>query len=135
MTYDDAGWHTDSVVDLGLPLAAAGTHIAMFMAWLVLHDLATEDQSTRGRGLRDRSVTPGQYLSSDCCGEIDPFMLNDTGNAFTKAAYRSYLGAYLGIPVIASLDSSYEAPDSWQTYDAVAEEIDRLFRMWRSGGD
>ena len=36
MTYDDAGWHQDSVGEHGLDPDCTATHIGMFFAWLVL---------------------------------------------------------------------------------------------------
>ena len=131
MTYDDAGWHTDSVKDLGLPEEAAGTHISMFMAWLALHDLVSEKSAARARGLRDRSITPDRYLFDSCCGEINAGWLNETGREFTAAAYKHYLAMYEYFPPVAAFDSTYETPASWETYDAIAGEIDGLFHEWR----
>ncbi|MFB7875151.1 hypothetical protein ACFC06_07845 [Nocardia sp. NPDC056064] len=132
MTYDDASWHSDSVHDLGLDPEAAGTHIAMYMAWLVLHDQATAEMTARAGGLRDRSITPGSFLFDQCAGEIDSSMLTESGAAFTAATYRMYLGAYEYIPGVAAYDPMYSAPDSWEIYDAVAPEITQLHRDWLS---
>jgi hypothetical protein len=132
MTYDDAGWHRDSVAELDLPESAAGTHIGMFMVWLVLHGLVTEEQRVSVRGLFDRSITPGEYLFEACCGEINSAMLNETGDAFTKAAYDTYGEAYESLPSDAAYHSSYAVPDSWETYDLISPSIDRLFAQWRS---
>ncbi|BDU05857.1 hypothetical protein GV791_06905 [Nocardia cyriacigeorgica] len=130
MTYDDAEWHCDSVSEFDLPGEAAGTHIGIFMAWLVLHDLASPEYAQRGWVLHARTSTPGEFLFASCCGQIDPGMLTVTGNAFIDDAYRAYLRMYDNIPEVAIHDNMYAAPDTWQLYDAVAQEIDGLFQEW-----
>ncbi|MFV8165502.1 hypothetical protein ACNQVK_25980 [Mycobacterium sp. 134] len=130
MTYDDAGWHYDTAIENGLQPAAAGTHIGMFMAWLALHGMAQPDYAPSE--LHERTITPGEYLRRHCVAQIDPFMLTDTGNAFTSAAYRPYLRQYRDVPAVARHDSTYETPDTWDTYDEVAVLIDALYAEWRS---
>ena len=39
MKYDDASWHSVDDLPGRLPSKAAGTHIAMFVAWAMLHGL------------------------------------------------------------------------------------------------
>jgi hypothetical protein len=94
--------------------------------------LPTEEQRVRVRGLFDRSITPGEYLFEACCGEINSAMLDETGDAFTKAAYDTYGEAYESLPSDAAYHSSYAVPDSWETYDLISPSIDRLFAQWRS---
>lgn len=131
MTYDDAGWHYDSVGEHGLPLDNAATHIGMFFAWLALHHMVDPEYEDLAP-LLSRSVTPGQFLLRRCCGEINASMLTPPGAAFTEAAYRSYLKAYDYIPAIAVYDVGYAAPDSWDVHDAVAPELDEAYRIFQS---
>ncbi|BBZ15130.1 DUF7832 domain-containing protein [Mycobacterium branderi] len=129
MTYDDASWHHDSVIENGLEAHHAATHIGMFFAWLAHHDMV--DPSFRDVSpLIDRTVTPGRFLIDHCCGEIDEFMLTKRGAAFTAAAYGPYAKAYDRIPEVARHDVSYAAPDSWELYDAVAPQIDEAYRLF-----
>lgn len=130
MTYDDAGWHHDSAIENGLAPAAGGTHIGMFMAWLALHGMAQPDYAPTE--LRARRITPGEYLRRHCVDQIDPFMLTDNGNAFASAAYRAYLRRYRDVPAVARYDSTYETPDTWDTYDDVSALIDALHADWCS---
>jgi hypothetical protein len=100
VTYDDASWHVDSVLEHGLDPSCAATHIGMFFAWLA------------NRGL------------------VDPFMLTSAGALFKAAAYDAYLRNYKYIPAVArGGDPSYVAPDTWELYDAVAPAIDRAYRL------
>ena len=131
MTYDDAGWHWDSVRELDLDDTAASTHIGMFMTWLALHDLAESDYNPAE--LHTRSITPGEYLRQHCVDQIDPSMLTDVGNAFIEAGYGIYLKWYRYVPAVARNGERYGEPDTWETYDEVAQMIDELYAEWRSG--
>ncbi|MUM18132.1 hypothetical protein FZI91_03230 [Mycobacterium sp. CBMA271] len=131
MTYDDAGWHYDSVGDLGLPYEAASTHIGMFMAWLALHDMLSPAQTDGLSELSGRLITPGEYLRDHCVNQIDPFMLNSEGNAFAEAMYKTYLKRYGGLPALSSYGSTYEASDTWLLYDEVDELMMQLYGQWK----
>ncbi len=130
MTYDDAEWHYDSVRELDLDVSAASTHIGMFMAWLALHDMTQSDRNPAE--LRSRTITPGDYLRQYCVNQIDPFMLTETGNAFAEAGYGIYLTSYRNVPAIARHGQRYGEPDTWETYDEVAQMIDEMYAEWRS---
>lgn len=131
VTYDDAGWHYDTVGEHGLPLDNAATHIGMFFAWLA-HNRMVDPGYEDVAPLLNRSVTPGRFVLQHCCGEINESMLTPPGAAFTEAAYSAYLKAYDYIPTIAAYDVSYAAPDSWDVYDAVAPELDEAYRIFAS---
>lgn len=131
MTYDDAGWHYDTVSEHGLDHSCAATHIGMFFAWLAHHGYVERDKIDI-TSLLDRSETPGEFLRNHCAGEIDAFMLTAQGAAFAENAYGTYLRTYDNIPEIARYPVSYAAPDTWSTYDAVAPVIDEAYREFSS---
>ena len=126
MTYDDASWHHDSVLEHGLDGACAATHIGMFFAWLADHGMV-DPQRIDVTALVVRNTTPGRFLLSRCAGEIDQFMLTPGGAAFTAAAYDPYLCGYQYIPQISRYTPSYAAPDTWDTYGAVSPTIDEAY--------
>ncbi|WP_331758670.1 hypothetical protein OG225_41020 (plasmid) [Nocardia sp. NBC_01377] len=144
MTYDDSGWHTDSTSELGLAPAAAATHIGMFYAWAVARDLHSPTVLVWGAPepeprpelelLRTRAKTPGRYLLDHCCGELNVGDLNARGQAFAAAAYGPYLRAYGFVPEVARYETIYHAPDTWETYDAVAGLLDEAWAEWRQFG-
>lgn len=131
MTIDDAGWHYDTCTEHDLDYSCAATHIGMFFAWLAHHDLTAPDKIDI-TSLQDRSVTPGAFLLAHCVGEISGFMLTPAGLAFSKATYRAYLGVYRRIPEIACHPVTYAAPDTWETYDAVAPAISEAYAVFRA---
>jgi hypothetical protein len=131
MSYDDASWHFDSVLEKGLDKDCAATHIGMFFAWLAnrgMVDPNFQDVSP----LVDRTVAPGRFLLDRCCGEIDEFMLTQAGAEFTAATYRTYLSSYQDIPAVAEYDESYAAADSWELYEAVAQALDEAYGLFKS---
>lgn len=134
MTYDDAGWHQDTVGEHDLDPDCAATHIGMFFAWLAHNDLV-DTERTNTAPLLARSITPGKFLIDHCCGEINSADVTPRGAAFCEAAYRQYLRVYDAIPEIARYEVSYAAPDTWETYDAVAPVIQEAYEIYRHGGN
>ncbi|TCJ94321.1 hypothetical protein [Nocardia alba] len=140
MTYDDRGWHSDSTSELGLDTDAGATHIGIFYAWAVANDLHSPTVPVWGEpeqqprpelvALFNRTTTPGRYLLDHCCGELNLGDLNPRGRAFADAAYRAYLGAYEYVPEIARHETIYHAPDTWETYEAVAPLLDEAWTEW-----
>ncbi|WP_396908026.1 hypothetical protein [Mycolicibacterium sp.] len=126
MTYDDAGWHYDTVSEHGLDYSCAATHIGMFFAWLAHHGLVNTAEVDIAP-LLDRAATPGAFLLSHCCGEIDACMLTAQGASFCEAAYGPFMRMYDMIPEIARYPVIYAAPDTWSIYDAVAPVIDEAY--------
>ncbi|MFF2087794.1 hypothetical protein ACFVVM_28785 [Nocardia sp. NPDC058176] len=141
MTYDDCSWHSDTTSELGLDGDAAATHIGMFYAWAVANNLHSPTMAIWGEpgertrpelaALFNRTKTPGRYLLDHCCGELNLSDLNPRGQAFTAAAYPQYLRAYGYIPEIARHETIYHAPDTWDTYEAVAPLLDEAWAEWR----
>jgi hypothetical protein len=41
--YDDASWHYGGDFPKGLPQKAGATHIGMFLAWMILNGLSSEE--------------------------------------------------------------------------------------------
>ncbi|MFW0795113.1 hypothetical protein AAFP30_14975 [Gordonia sp. CPCC 205515] len=134
MHYDDAEWHTDSVIDLGLEQSAAATHIGMFLTWAALHNMIATTLSDHNEVIdaaRHRLVTPGVIAEKYFVSQICSFMLNDHGNRFAKDAYRAYLNALERFPVVARCETTYHLPDTWDTYDEMAPYFDELYAVWR----
>ncbi|WP_241473848.1 DUF7832 domain-containing protein [Mycolicibacterium neoaurum] len=129
MPIDDAGWHYDTCSEHELDYTCAGTHIGIFLAWLAYHSL-TESDSVDFSPLLNRSITPGAFLMQHCCGEISGFLLTAEGLAFGNASYRTYLNVLDRIPEIARYPVTYAAPDTWETYDAVAPVISEIYQMY-----
>ena len=70
MKYDDASWHYGGDFPAELPRSAGATHIGVFVAWALLHGLAGDihlrEFSEPLAQLRERKITPGQFLIDAC---------------------------------------------------------------------
>ena len=141
MKYDDASWHYEGDFPDDLPPEAGATHIGMFLAWALLHGFAgeihNEDFPETLEQLRQRTITPGEFLIRACDEKFTDEDLSDEGNAFA--------GFYFGSPdqSVSYLDdyestlgekgkSLYYIADTWQNYDRLAPVIQKRFDGWRA---
>jgi hypothetical protein len=139
MVYDKAKWHSDGNFPKGLPSENGGTHIGIFLAWAINHGMAgpdlVADAVAQIEALRLRQTTGRSILFRQLDGVLSDEDLNDDGNAFAAKYYKQYMGEYDRL-IRKELPSAYHAADDWQTYDRVAEMIDRRhaeFRQSRGG--
>jgi hypothetical protein len=141
MTYDDAEWHSDTIAELDLPEEAASTHIGMYYAWARARGLASGTHLEHGVDgevpdgtlhlLDERAMTPGAYAEAHLAGQLDVSAFTPEGQAFTDAAYPTYLDAYDRISAVISSENMYAAPDTWLLYNAVEPVLDELYAQWR----
>lgn len=144
MKYDDAGWHYGGQFPADLPPEAGSTHIGMFLAWCLLHDLgAAEPVADVGGGagqLRERTLTPGGFLRERCDEKFLDVFLDAEGNAFARAYYGGaddddpcYVRDYQELFGVAGGDV-YRVPDTWESYDRLAGRVDQRHREWVAAG-
>jgi len=141
---DRVDWHSGGDFPADLPPDCGGTHIGIFLAWLIhnglqgeLHD---EESPEELAAVRARRMTGREFLFRACDGKFWQDDLNDEGNAFAADYYtgeggRGY-GDYIGDyeqALAAELPSLYHVEDTWANYDAIAPVISRRYAMWRAG--
>lgn len=82
-----------------------------------------------------RETTGPQFLLDDWDGKLAEDMLDETGDAFTRAYYpEHYLDDYAkALHVGQHDDALYRVEDSWDNYDRVARVLDARFEAWRGG--
>ncbi len=142
MKYDDASWHYDGDFPSDLPTDAGATHIGMFVAWCMLHEMAgelhTDEFPQELEALKERRITPGQFVISACDEKFTDEELTDEGNAFAAAYYGEAgdSGQYVtdyeetlsrGEPTL------YHIEDSWKNYDKLSPVIAQRFAEWKEG--
>ena len=143
MKYDDASWHYGGDFPEDLPEEAGATHIGIFLAWMILNGLASdellEEVEESVTALRDRKTTGAAILMNDLDEKLSDADFNDEGNAFAIAYYQGenddskYVDDYLEA-VGVDMESLYSVPDTWKSYDAVAELADKRFAAWKKAG-
>lgn len=143
MKYDDASWHYGGTFPEDLPNSAGATHIAMFLTWAVLNDLAGELHRTELQAdlsqLKTRLITPVEWFLSVCDEKFTNEDLNEEGNKFASYYYNGadessdlthYFTDYT--EAFPNVESLYSVPNSWASFDQLAPVIDRRFAVWRS---
>ena len=130
--YDKLDWHYESALNAGQPGERGFTHIALYLAWLIRHDLHDHDL------IRDdwaEMVKGGQMKGSDLADAIDGKLVSEAmspeGKAFSDAYYKTYVKdygeAFASVP-------DYSVPDDATTYERVASLIDRRYATWVEDG-
>lgn len=133
MTYDDAGWHSDSVDDLGLDESAAGIHIAAFLAWAARKGLVNEDEHADAvSDAEDEVGTPSAFIDTYFDSQIDPSMLTRRGNRFAEQRYSEYLDRLEKLPFVTEYESLYQVPDTWDTCAVFGDLLDEIFAEWEA---
>jgi len=139
---DRMDWHYGGEFPKGLDNACGGTHIGMFLAWIILHDLVGEDHladsSDELEAVRERRMTGRDFLIQQCDEKFWDSDLNEEGLGFTKAYYvgedKSY-GGYsedYGRMLTFALPSAYHVRDTWENYDRLAPAIDAAYQRWKA---
>jgi hypothetical protein len=144
MKHDDASWHYGGDFPAELPPEAGATHIAMFVAWAVLHGLAGEYRTANAADdlalLQNREISPTEWFIRACDEKFTYEDLNDEGNSFAASYYgngeglHSADGSYLHdyCEAFPDAEALYDMEDSWHSFDALAQRLSRRFEAWRS---
>ncbi len=143
MAIDRMDWHYGGNFPADLPNACGGTHIGMFLAWIILHDLIgadhRDDSVAELEAVRARRMSGRDFLVGQCDEKFWAADLNEEGQAFTASyysgehakTYGSYLEDYEKI-LTANLPSTYHVQDIWENYDRLAPAIDQAYGRWKS---
>lgn len=130
--FDDVGWHDGPAAAAGQPREHAFTHIGIFLAWLIRHDLHDSRRFPRDHV---RAVKAGSMTGSDLADDIDWKLISDEmtaeGAAFTAARYDRYMTEY---NELLGDDADYRVPETEALYARVAPVIDGLYAEWVAAG-
>lgn len=130
--YDDNDYHVGPAEEAGQPPEHAFTHIGLYLAWLIRHDL----HDPRGFPPEHiEAVKRGEMTGSDLADDIDRKLLSDSmtaeGAAFSDARYRAYLSE---CAALFSEEPDYGVADNDASYATVEPLIDRLYAEWIAAG-
>jgi hypothetical protein len=131
-SYDRLDWHVDSAVEAGEPPENGFTHIGLYLAWLIRHDLHDPELFPPDH---INAVKRGEMTGSDLADDIDTKLLSmemtTEGAAFSDARYADYLDAY---GEVFSDQSAYSVVDDAESYAIVEPLIDGLYQGWIDAG-
>ena len=137
MAYDRMDWHYGSEdFPNELNNDNAGTHIGMFLAWIIqrglIGELHLQESSESISKVKSRQITGAEFLKLECDEKLWEEDLNNKGNEFAKYYYESndYYDDY-GSILSDELPSIFHVVDSWGNYDKLASKIDEQFQSWQ----
>ena len=141
MALDKAEWHYAGNFPQELPKVAGGTHIGMFIAWVILHGLEGEEHREESKQsldrVRAREMTGRDFLFKECDEKFWESDMNEECTAFAleyysgEDGYGLYLTHYENA-LAGELPSLYHVEDTWENYDRLEPLIDAAFESWRA---
>lgn len=142
MALDRADWHYGGDFPEDLPMQCGGTHIGMFLAWIILHrlegELHQEDSVESIARVRARKMTGCEFLFKECDQKFWDEDMNEEGAAFAAAYYSGPegkgFGQYLADyeTIAAGLPTVYHVEDSWENYDRLEPLINAAYSAWKA---
>lgn len=139
MKYDDAEFYFLNFESDDLPNEAGATHIGMFMAWMIRHDLVSEDlqasASTELELVKSKKITGREFLVDLCDCKLMAEDLSEDGNTFASWYYESnYLDDYAQVFKVRG-ETTMEfcsVADTWENYNQLAPVLAKRFTQWQS---
>jgi hypothetical protein len=134
---DKADWHYGNDFPENLPEENGGTHIGMYLNWVIEKNLISEFLLTESKNgiekVKSGKITGRDFLFDCCDGKFWNQELNEIGLEFTESYYSSdkYFGDYAKV-LASELDSIYEVKDNRQNYSLIKEKLDDRFNKWSS---
>jgi hypothetical protein len=130
--FDDVGWHDGPANEAGQPREHAFTHIGVYLAWLIRHDLHDSHWFPREhvRAVKAGSMT-GCDLADDIDGKLSSDEMTTEGADFTAARYERYMADYNDL---LGEDADYRVAEDDALYARVAPLIDGLYADWVAAG-
>lgn len=140
MTYDKIDWHSGNNFPPELHPENGGTHIGMFLAWMINNDLIgalhTESPVRLIEKVKDRLMTGRDFLIKECDSKFWPEDLNEEGNLFAnfyysdENGYRQYIDDYT--EVFNKYETLYHVEDNRENYDLIAPVITKRYSEWKN---
>ncbi|HEX9961980.1 MAG TPA: hypothetical protein VGB00_13680 [Pyrinomonadaceae bacterium] len=135
MAIDRMDWHYAGDFPDDLTDEYGGTHIGIYLAWIINNNLQgelhTEESAQALQDVRNRKITGRDFLVAECDEKFWEEDLNEEGLAFTEYYYREkYIPDYEEA-LAENLPSVYHVEDTWENYDKIAPVIDKRFGDWK----
>ena len=137
MAIDRIDWHSGADdFPSDLKPEAGGTHIGMFIAWILNNNLEGELHRKESLAsiskVKSREITGTEFLINECDEKFWEDDLSKEGLEFTKFYYESdkYLSDY-ETALVTNQPSTYHVLDTWDNYDKLSVRIDEAYKSWK----
>ncbi len=138
MKYDDAEIYFLNFETDTLDNEAGATHIGMFMAWIILHELVADwhrhDSAEQLHAVKTRQITGAQFVIDQLDCKLMEEDLSELGNEFAAAYYATtYMRDYAATMAVKddTTDDFCRVDDTWDNYAKIARVIDRRFDAFK----
>ncbi len=134
---DRADWHYGNGFPENLPEENGGTHIGMYLNWIIDNELVGEFHLTESKDgiekVKSGKITGRDFLFDYCDGKFWNEELNETGIKFTENYYSTdkYFDDYSEI-LTSELESIYQVEDNRKNYELIKERLDKRFKKWNT---
>jgi hypothetical protein len=140
MPIDRMDWHYNGDFPDDLPLESGGTHIGLYLTWIINNNLVSgKHLKEDGESIdlvKRRQLTGRDFLMNVCDEEFGADDLNEEGLKFTRYYYgdendmKDYIIDYLEA-LAGELESVYHVSNTWDNYDKISKVIDRRYTEWK----
>ena len=137
---DRADWHYGGNYPSELPPENGGTHIGMYIAWIMLRDLASKEliqlADDTYTWVLNREVTGRTLLLTKLDEKFFDTLLTPEGREFTSSYYETngYANDYDRV-LGGDLPTLYHVADTWENFDKLAPILDERLAAWRALND
>lgn len=134
---DRADWHYGGNYPSELPPENGGTHIGMYIAWIMLRDLASKEliqlADDTYTWVLNREVTGRTLLLTKLDEKFFEQLLTPEGREFTRSYYETngYANDYDRV-LGGDLPTLYHVADTWENFDKLAPILDERLAAWRA---
>ncbi len=134
MKYDDVSWHLNKDFPKDSPEEYAAAHMALYLKWCFLkgwvgklHKGSPEDQDK----LMSGEMTATDYLYNNCDGKFSSDDLNEEGDLFTLAYYRSdrYQNDYKEL----TNNKVFKASEEEVDFEKLSRKLDSRLQEFENG--
>jgi hypothetical protein len=139
MTYDKIDWHSGNNFPKELPPENGGTHIGMFLTWIITNNLIgllhIENSKKSIEKVKNHQMTGKEFLVKECDSKFWDEDLNDEGNSFAKFYYANEddYGVYIDdySIVFNDYETLYHVEDNWINYNKIEPVITKRYKEWK----
>jgi hypothetical protein len=137
---DRADWHYGGNYPSELPPENGGTHIGMYIAWIMLRDLASKELIQHAGDtytwVLNREVTGRTLLLTKLDEKFFDQLLTPEGREFTRSYYETngFANDYDRV-LGGDLPTLYHVADTWENFDKLAPILDERLAAWRALND
>ena len=135
MAIDRMDWHYGGDFPDDLQEENGGTHIGIFLAWVINNDLVGElhvkESPQALEDVKNRRMTGRDFLINECDAKFWEEELDQEGLDFTESYYsEDYFDDYTEV-LAEDLPTIYHVEDTWANYERMSALIDRRFAEWK----